>query len=146
MCSCKASSILTASWYWVLGYYNSPKPLPDTSQDIPKITKKWPRPDQKVTPTSLKSVPQQAQTCVKIKENTFPTCLKKVTCAPRESNRVPPTLLQTRSTDQSTRLFSPQNIASVKISYVSKIENVCGRSRRGFFRAQNSDPVFFRHR
>ena len=30
--------------------------------------------------------------------------------------------------------------------YVSKIESVCERARRGFFRAQNSDPVFFQHR
>ena len=45
--------------------------------------------------------------------------------ARRESNRVPPPDLQTRSEDHSTRLFSPQNIGSVKISYVSKIENVC---------------------
>ena len=29
---------------------NVPRPLPDTSQDIPKITKKWPRPDQKGSP------------------------------------------------------------------------------------------------
>ena len=45
--------------------------------------------------------------------------------AGRESNRVPPPDLQTRSEDHSTRLFSPQNIGSVKISYVSKKENVC---------------------
>ena len=30
--------------------------------------------------------------------------------------------------------------------YVSKIESVCERARRGFFRAQNSDPMFIRHR
>ena len=45
--------------------------------------------------------------------------------AGRESNRVPPLVLPTKSKDQSTRLFSPQNIGSVKIFYVSKIESVC---------------------
>ena len=64
--------------------------------------------------------------------------------ASQESNRVPPPALPTRSEDHSTMLFSPQKIASVKISYVSKIENVCGRARRGFFRAQNSAFGFFR--
>ena len=63
-----------------------------------------------------------------------------MTCASRESNRVPP---DSRSEDHPTRLFRSQNFASLKISYVSKIENVCGRARRGFFRAQNSDFVFF---
>ena len=45
--------------------------------------------------------------------------------ARQESNQVPPPDLQTRSEDHSTRLFPPQNIGSVKISYVSKIKNVC---------------------
>ena len=35
--------------------------------------------------------------------------------------------------------FSEPKIATPQIFYISKIENVCGRSRRGFFRAQNSD-------
>ena len=38
---------------------------------------------------------------------------------------MPPLVLPTKSKDQSTRLFSPENIDSVKISYVSKIKNVC---------------------
>ena len=38
---------------------------------------------------------------------------------------IEPPDLQTRSEDHSTRLFSPQNIGSAKISYVSKTENVC---------------------
>ena len=68
---------------------------------------------------------------------------QKVTCAPRESNRVPPPLLQTRSEHQSTRLFSPQNATSVKRSYVSKIQSLCIKfpecaHAHGFFRSQNS--------
>ena len=36
--------------------------------------------------------------------------------------------------------FSEPKIATPHIFYASKIENVCERSRRGLFRAQNSDP------
>ena len=39
--------------------------------------------------------------------------------------------------------FSEPKIATAQIFYVLKIGNVCGRSRRGFFRAQNSDPLIF---
>ena len=38
--------------------------------------------------------------------------------ARQESNRVPPPDLQTRSEDQSTGRFSPQNIGSVEIFYI----------------------------
>ena len=88
-----------------------------------------------------KSVPRHVPTYVKIHENTLPTRPKKVTCAHRESNRPPPA---SKSEGLPTRLFRPQNIASVKILYASKIRGVCVRARRGFFRAQNSDFGFFR--
>ena len=39
--------------------------------------------------------------------------------------------------------FSEPKIATPQIFYVLNIENVCGRSRRGFFRAQNSKPPDF---
>ncbi len=48
-----------------------------------------------------------------------------------------------KSLDHSTRLFSPQNFASLKIFYAPELESVCERARRGFFRAQNNDPELF---
>ena len=42
--------------------------------------------------------------------------------------------------------FSEPKIATPQIFYVSKIKNVCVHSPQGLFRAQNSAPVFIRHR
>ena len=74
-----------------------------------------------------KNVPRHVPTYVKIHENTLPTRPKKVTCAHRESNRPPPA---SKSEGLPTRLFRPQNLASVKILYASKIRGVCPRARR----------------
>ena len=81
-----------------------------------------------------------SQTCPNMSPNpsqTLPKTSEKsrksdpeLTSGRRESNPPPP---DSKSLDHSTRLLSPQNIASLKIFYVSKIESVCERPRRGFF-------------
>ena len=82
----------------------------------------FPKPSQ----THPKTSPNHSQTLPKTSQNwrkNDPDPTKKVTRGSRESNPPPPA---SRSQDHPTRLISPQNIASVKISYVSKIETRAG--------------------
>ena len=111
-----------------------PKTSPDHSQTHPKTSKisrkNGPDPTKSVPDPTNKNVPKHVPTYVKINENNLPTCPKKVTCARRESNRAPP---DAKSKDLPTRLFRPQNIASLKILYASKIRGVCVCAPAGAF-------------
>ena len=72
----------------------------------------FPKPSQ----TCPKRSPDPSQTLPKTSEKSRKSD-PELTSGRRESNPPPP---DSKSLDHSTRLFSPQNIASVKIFYVSK--------------------------
>ena len=98
-------------------------------QTTPRHIPRHPKIHEKVTPTRPENAP-------------------KVTCASWESNPPPPA---SKSQDHPTGLFSPQNIASLRVFYASKIKDVCSRARRvlpqpelhpqGFFCSQTSNFV-----
>ena len=100
---------------------NPPKPIRKRPQSTPRHIPRHSKFNVEVTPTR-------------------PTSYPKVTCASRESNRVPP---DSRSEGHPTKLFRSQNIASLGILHASKIRGDCPRTRRGFFRSQNCVFVGF---
>ncbi len=100
---------------------NPPKPIPKCPKTLPRHIPTWPKNFEKVTPT-------------------WPKSDQKVTCTSQESNTVP---WGPESEDQPTRLFRHQKMSSLRNVYASKIQNWCPHPRRGFFRAQNSDFLFF---